>query len=129
MKSKLLTAAALGALLTAFAPIYDAYADAETEALRAEVKALMTRIDQLEKREKARDKTDATAQKAAALSPSAGGNKSLEQRVSIVERNQELASDDAKAKAETNPKVEVGNGKGFTITSADKQYSFNMRGY
>jgi phosphate-selective porin OprO/OprP len=108
-------------LLGASAP---AFADAETDALRLEVKALLARVDQLEKRQK-------TAQNAAALEPAAGkpATKSVTQRLAVVERNQELAQEDAKLKAETSPKVEMGNGKGFTITSADKQYAFGVRAY
>lgn len=125
MKRIALMTTALGAgFLTLVSP---AFADEETELLKKEVKALSARIAELEKREKSQK-----AGAAAELKPSAGSSKaskSLDQRLAIVERNQELAQDDAKAKAATNPKVEVGNGKGFTVTSADKQYSFGVKAY
>jgi phosphate-selective porin OprO and OprP len=101
-----------------------AQADAETEALRAHIKKLEARLDELERREQARTNQLGT------LAPAAGPAKSssLENRLAIVERKQELAEDDAKAKAEKNPTVEVGK-KGLAITSADKQYSIKLTGY
>lgn len=115
-KSLLPGAVAFAALISA----QPALADAETEALRKEVKALMARIEQLESR---------NASAAANLAPAAGKtSSSVEKRLAIVERNQELAADDAKAKAEKNATVEVGK-KGLSITSADKQFSVKLNGY
>ncbi len=88
-----------------------AYADAETDALRAQIKVLEKRLDQLEKK-----------QKVVAAKPD------IEKRLNIVERKQEIAQDDAKAKADKTPAIEVGP-KGISITSPDKQYSVRMRAY
>lgn len=91
-----------------------ALADAETDALRAQIKALEARLDQLEKKQK---------QQVAAPAPK------VENRLAIVERKQEVAEDAAKAQAEKTPAIEVGNGKGLSITSPDKQYSLKLRAY
>lgn len=120
MKISLMSATAISAVLLASAP---AFADAETEALKKEIKALEARINELEKRETAA----APIPKGYATSAPAV-DKKLEQRVAIVERNQELAQEDAKAKAATTPAVSVGN-KGLLIASPDKQYSLNLRAY
>src|SRR5437762_1957385 len=114
MKNALLKTVAASALLAALPPA--ARADAETDALRAEIKALEARLDQLENREQAKGAP-------ARLAPAAGGN--VEQRLSIVERKQEVTDEIAQAKAEKTPAVDI-NHKGFTITSPDKQYSVNM---
>jgi len=106
MKSSLLTATAISlALLTA-----PAFADAETDALKKEIRALSARIAELEKREKS--------------APAAP--KKLEQRLAVIERKQEVAQEIADSKK--TPSVEVGS-KGFAITSPDKQYSVRMRAY
>ena len=114
-----------------FTPCQPAFADEETELLKKEIKALEARIDQLEKREKTHKKQEASAN--AYSSPATGtasaSGKSIAQRLNIVERNQELAQEDAQAKAATTPKIEIGNGRGFTITSADNQYSVRMSAY
>lgn len=123
MRHILLTTAALGTVFTAIST--PALADAETEALKAQVKALTARIEELERREKQREKVPAVA----ALAPSAvPANPKVEQRLAIVERNQEIAQEEAKAKAEKTPAVEVGS-KGFAITSPDKQYAVRVRAY
>lgn len=97
-----------------------AFASEETELLRKQIKLLEARIDELERREKQRN--------TAARAPEEG-NKNIESRLTIVERKQELAEDDIKTKAEKNAAVEVGKGKGLTVTSADKQYSFRVGAY
>jgi phosphate-selective porin OprO/OprP len=128
--------------LLAFA-VQPVYADEETEALKKEIKVLEARINQLEKQEKARAQKLSAATKAtsaqsaaatpdtmAALKPSAGkGNQSIDQRLSIVERQQEVAQEEAKAKAATAPKLDLGMGKGFTVSSPDRQYAINIRAY
>ena len=118
MKFLLRTATALSLTLSLVQP---AFADSETEALRAQIKALETRLDQLEKKQK-----QAPQKVAAPAAPAA--TKSVDQRLAIVERNQELAQEDAKTKAATNPKLEIGS-KGIAVTSADSQYSVRMRAY
>ena len=117
MKSEFLKATALSAALLTFTPQL-AFADAETELLRAQVKLLEARLDQLEKKQK-------SAPYVAAAAPAPA---KIEQRLAIVERKQENAEEAAQAKAKETPKVEVGS-KGFAITSADKQYSVRMRAY
>lgn len=110
MKYKWLAAASL-ALMT-----YPALADPEVDALKAEIKALEARIAELEKRQ---------APQAQSAQPAASN---LARRVAIVERNQEIAEETLEAKAATTPAVEAGS-KGLSVTSPDKQYSFNLHGY
>jgi len=119
MRHTLLSSTALAALLAVTTPTL-ALADAETEALRAQVKLLEKRLEQLEKKQ--------AAAPAAAPKTSYSAAPQIENRVAILERKQELAVEDAKAKAEKNPNVEIGS-KGFALTSADKQYSLRMRAY
>ncbi len=110
MKNHLLKFTALSLLIAS-----PAFADAETEALRAQIKALEARLNQLEKKQ-------------AKSAPAGAASGTLENRLAIVERKQENAEDEAKPKAKEAPKVEVGS-KGLAITSADKQYSLRMRAY
>jgi len=124
MKYSYLTASALGLILAA-SFMQPAHADAETDALRQQVKALEVRLDQLEKKQK--QQVAAPAPTAAAASVSSNG--SLAKQVAIIERKQENDEEGAKMLAESSPKVEVGGGKGLTVTSPDKQYSFNIHGY
>lgn len=106
-----------GAVLT-LAISSPAFADSETDALRAQIKLLETRLDQLEKK-----------QKTAPGKPATISDKSeLEKRLNIVERKQELVQDDLKAKAEKTPTIEVGS-KGLLVTSPDKKYNLRMRAY
>lgn len=91
-----------------------AHADSETDALRAQIKLLEARLDQLEKKQ-----TIAAPKQLP---------KQVEERLNIVERKQELAQEDAKAKAEKTPAIEVGP-KGLSVTSPDKQYSLRLRSY
>ncbi len=121
-KRVLLTFSALSLSLAAW-PMA-AHADAETEALRAHIKRLEARLDELERRESQRE--NAYSRLAPAAGPVSG---TLEKRLAVVERKQELAEDDSKAKAEKNPTVEIGKGKGLSVTSADKQYSLQLRAY
>lgn len=120
MHKSLLPVMAFGASL---ASAYPAFADAETEALRAQVKALEARLDQLEKREKTQQKVVA-APAVVSKAPA-----SVDKRLAIVERNQEVAQEEAKAKALTTPKIEYNPGKGLTIAAPDRQYSVRMTGY
>lgn len=120
MKQTLLTATAIALVFSA-----PAFGDDDTQALRAQIKALEARLDQLEKREKQHAKE---AQAKTYAAPVAAAPAPIEKRLAIVERKQEIAAEDAAAKAETNPKVEVGY-KGLSVVSADKQYSVNFRTY
>jgi len=118
MKYSLLTATALIALLTAV----PAFADAETDALKAEIKQLEARINQLEKKQAAQKTaaipsgyaTDAPAQ---AQAPAASTNKSLTQRVATIEQ-----------KEADEPTVSVSS-KGLQVTSPDKQYQLGVHAY
>lgn len=114
-----------------------AYADAETEALRKQVKQLEARLNQLEAREKARQKQEASNASANAdLAPSAGKKTkaasvapaSVNERLAIVERKQEVAEESAKSLAEKTTTVEY-NSRGLSLTSPDKQYQLRLRGY
>jgi phosphate-selective porin OprO/OprP len=52
----------------------------------------------------------------------------LEQRVKVLDRNRELAEEAAAEKAKTTPKVSLGAG-GFSVASADSNFTFKVRGY
>jgi phosphate-selective porin OprO and OprP len=123
MKSVLLATSALSLFILASSqPVL---ADEEVEALRKTIKSLETRLSELERREMER------SQEQAAFAPSGNSSKvskGMEQRLAVVERKQELAAEDAKAKAEKNTIVEMGK-KGFSATSADKQFSLKINGY
>jgi phosphate-selective porin OprO/OprP len=126
MKQTLLLATALAVGLNLFTP-NPARADAETEALRKQIKLLEARLDQMEKKQ---------AAQSANLSPSAGKSKTahvaaapIEERLAIVERKQENAAEEAKAKAEKTPTLEYNGARGFYVTSPDKQYQLRTRGY
>ncbi len=114
MRKHIFSTAILTASTLAFTPY--AHADEETELLRKQIKMLEARLDELERREKQR------VTQAPAAAP-------VESRLAIIERKQELFADDAKAKAEKTPAIEIGNGKGLSITSPDKQYSLRIRAY
>ena len=125
-------------LLSVAAPAL-AHADAETEALRKEVKMLEARLNQLEAREKAQKKlASADASADANLAPAAGkktktaatpASGSVSERLAIVERKQEVAEDNTKALAEKTPAIEIGNGKGLSVTSPDKQWQLRFAAY
>jgi len=117
MRQSLLSAAVF---LCLFSVPFPALADEETDALRQQIKQLEARLNQLERREQER----AQASPAGASTPTA----TLESRVSVLERNDEIAAE-AKAQAPKPPTIEVGNGKGITVTSPDKQYSFRFGAY
>ncbi len=106
-----------------------AFADAETEALRAQVKLLEKRLADLERRQAAAEKKPARQQPAADQFAAAPNDAALADRVAILERKGEVQAEEAKAKAEKTPSVEVGGGKGLTVTSPDKQYSMRLRAY
>ncbi len=110
--------ACLAATAISLLPL-SAYADPETEALRAQIKLLEARLNALEQKQRTKE-----AFTAPAPAPSA----QLENRVAVLERKDELAAEEAKAKAEKNPAVEVSK-KGLSITSADKQYALKLNGY
>jgi len=103
--------------LVAFAAPKNSFADSETEALRAQIKALEARLDQLEAK-----------QHSASIAKPVANQSDIAKRLNIVERNQELVQDDLKAKAEKTPTIEVG-AKGLAVTSPDKQYSLRLRAY
>jgi phosphate-selective porin OprO/OprP len=109
--------------LIAFSSPQNSFADSETEALRAQIKALEARLDQLE----AKQHSTSIAKPVAKNEP-AQNQSDIAKRLNIVERNQELVQDDLKAKAEKTPTIEVG-AKGLSITSPDKQYSLRLRAY
>lgn len=119
MKYGLLITTAFGLSLFAAAP---AFADAETEALKKEVKALEARIEQLEAREKAQKKQTVTAE--APKAPAA-----LDRRLAIVERNQEVAQETQKARDAVTPKFDYTPGRGMTLATPDKQYALKVQGY
>jgi len=110
--------------ILAIAIVKPAFADSETDALRAQIKALEARLDQLEKKQ-----SSAKNNASLAAPITAPTNKSdIEKRLNIVERKQEIAEEDQKTKAEKTPTIEVGS-KGLAITSPDKQYSLRLRAY
>ncbi len=127
MKNLLLITTAIGFAAMA----QPAFADEETDLLKKQVKALAARIEQLEAREKAH-KQEA---KAASLEPTAGPatsykpSGSLDKRLAIVERNQEVAQETQKARDEKTPKFDYKPGKGVTFTTPDNQYALKIAGY
>jgi len=141
MKHGLLTATALGLVLAVIQP---AFADdaAEVAALKKEVKALEARLAQLEKKEKAQKPSakaisaiPASAQAAPARIAPYGQNQpsvpvAPTPDASVVAANQTLTQRVAALEAEkaAEPSVSVGQ-NGLLITSADKQYWVNVRGY
>ncbi|MCI0540474.1 MAG: hypothetical protein L0Z50_35175 [Verrucomicrobiales bacterium] len=52
----------------------------------------------------------------------------LDQKIRVLERKQELANEEATAKAKTTPTVAVG-ASGLQVRSADSNFVFNLRGY
>lgn len=117
MTFRLFTAAMLISLV-AFSSV--SIAGEETEELRKQIRLLEARLEALEHKEEEKH----VAQKPA---PVQAGSK-LSQRVAVLERSAELAKEDAQAKAEKTPTVEIGK-KGVAITSADKEFAFKLRGY
>ena len=120
MKHALLLTSALGLLL---AP--PAFADEETELLKKEIKALEARINQLEKREKAQKQAQVAP--VATDSPKASG--SVNQRLALVERKQEVAQETAQAQAAVTPKFDYTPGRGLLLTTPDRQYALRLSGY
>jgi len=119
MKTSLLTATTLSLTLLAVQP---AFADAETDVLRAEVKALEARIDELEKRNHAQQQNAAAP--AAVKAPA-----SIDKRLAIVERKQEVDEETQQAKDAVTPKFEYTPGRGLLLTTPDRQYALRMSGY
>lgn len=89
----------------------------DTQALKEQIRRLEARLAALESQERPAP--------AVAASPARG---EIDKRLAIVERKQELSEEDAKSKAEKTPVVEMGK-KGFSVTSADKQFGLKIRGY
>ncbi len=104
----------------------------DDEDLRQEVRELKARVAELEAREAARDKQaqvkTISATRLTAITPAAGSPApiapaaapagSVEQRLETVEAAQSAA-----------PKIDVGFGKGLTVSSPDRQYSLTVRAY
>ncbi len=117
MRIRLRTTTALAAaLLAGFAG--PAFADEETDALGAQIKALEARLDALEHRQ-------AQQQPQPQQTPSQG----LEQRVSTLEK-QEAATSVATGELEQKTAaVKYEYGKGLTVTSPDNKLQLRMSGY
>jgi phosphate-selective porin OprO/OprP len=131
MKNALCLTTALASIIWGLA-CQPAFADEET--LKKEIKLLEKRIAQLEKQQKQQAQRPLTLEKAATasrLAPSAGEARkgSVEQRLAIVERKQEVAQEEAQAKAANTPKIDYTPGRGFSIYSPDKQYGVRVSPY
>ena len=124
MKPFLRAATALSLSLFVSQP---AFADAETDALRAEIKALNARLDQLEKRTKNNKQDKVTTTSSTSTLNKVPQN--IDQRLAIVERNQELAKEESIARGATTTKIDFASGKGLTFTSPDKQYALKLSAY
>jgi len=127
MKYSLPATAAVGLSLLIAQP---AFADAETEALKKEVKALEARIAQLEKKE-AQDKKNqqAQTQQAPAATGNNTGNASIEKRLAIVERKQEVTQEYTNAKDAVTPKFSYTPARGLVLATPDNQYALRVSGY
>jgi phosphate-selective porin OprO/OprP len=126
-----------------------ARADEETEALRAQVKALEARLDTLERKEAAlQAKLQAQPKPLAAVAPAyapapvsatasviapapvaAPSSMPLEQRVTTLEQQQAAATAAAAAQASTTATVHYDYGKGLTVTSPDDRLKLHLGGY
>jgi phosphate-selective porin OprO/OprP len=130
MKVRLLMTTALMASIAA-----PAFADEETDALRAEIKALEARLDRLERKEAQehaqivaeRRKAQPSAPQQPALQPAIPGT--LEQRVSSLEQQQAATSAKTTELAQTTAAVKYEYGKGLSVTSPDKRLQLRLSGY
>lgn len=93
----------------------------ETNLLRQ----LQERVTELEKELKELEQR--TAPVAEATNASAGAIQELDQKVKVLERNNELAEEAAEAKAKETPKVNIGS-QGFSLASANGDFGLQLKG-
>jgi phosphate-selective porin OprO/OprP len=122
MKVRLLMTAVLVAGLAG-----PAFADEETAALRAQIKALEARLDALERKE-AKEHAQIQAQKKAPAAVAAAPV-ALEQRVSTLEKQQAATAATASEIKENAAVVHYDYGKGLTVSSPDKRLQLRMSSY
>ena len=130
IKMKLKTIIAAGLILAVQLGITAARA----QTSEVDVNALLQRIQELEQKVKAieLEKKTATSEptpNTTASVPSADTNsiRELDQKIRVLERNQELATEAAEARAKETPRLSVGNG-GFALSSADTNFVLKLRG-
>lgn len=104
---------------------YSAAADEETQALRAQIKALEARLDALERKE-AHAKSAGSPQTAPVAAAPAGN---LEQRVSALEKQEASTASATRDLKENSATVKYEYGKGLSVTSPDKKMSLRLSGY
>ncbi|MFZ4554611.1 MAG: porin [Burkholderiales bacterium] len=97
----LVGALALAGLASLSLPAHAASTQDELEALKQTVRELQKRLEELDQ--------------------------SVDQKVKIVERKQELVNEDVSKKLKDAPTVTASN-KGFSIRSSDKDFEFKLRG-
>jgi len=96
----------------------------DAAALADELRTLRQKVEQLEQQ--------LQRLSAAANSPTTTNTtnplvEQLDQKVRILERNRELDREVAEAKAKETPRLTIGE-KGFTLSSADTNYSISLKG-
>jgi phosphate-selective porin OprO and OprP len=107
------TAASGAAEIPAFAADGNSPEAAEIKALKAEVDALVKKVNALEQQR-------GPAEQAATI-------QNLDQQVRILQRQRELDQDAAVAKAATAPKISLGQ-NGFSFSSGDSNFVFQAHG-
>lgn len=92
---------------------------AELQKLQNQIKALEGKIDAVE---------SSRVVPEISVSPKDGPTpQELDQKIRVVERNNELAAEAAEARAKEAPKISIGSG-GVVLSSADTNFVFKLRG-
>lgn len=103
-----------------------AKAQSVEKSKESEVQRLQQRIDQLENKLKSFESGQVLPQ--IVVEPEGKPTvEELNQKIRNVERNSELAAEAAKAKAKETPRLQIGS-TGFTLSSADTNFVFRLRG-
>ena len=101
-------------------------ADSAAKAHQAEVQKLQTRINELEGKVGSLESGKVLPE--IAVTPKDGPTtQELDQKIRVLARNDELATEAAEAKAKEAPRLSIGSG-GFVLSSADTNYVLKLKG-
>ena len=107
---------------------------ARAQTSEVDVNALLQRIQELEQKVKAIElekkvESSEPTPKATASVPPVEPNviRELDQKIRVLERNQELTAEAVEARAKETPRLTVGSG-GFALSSADTNFVLKLRG-
>ena len=98
----------------------------DISALKRQIEELSQKVQTLERQNHATPHSAPTADAASTAGP--GSIDQLDQKIRVLERRQELSQEAAAEKARQTPLVSLG-ASGFSVSSADTNFVFKVRGY